>query len=198
MEAQTVQKQPRKPRDSAPGLTRLELAAELGHSVRTIGKWEREGLPVLARGRGGQPSTYSQADVRRWLEARRRRLRSDQEALTAARTRRELAMARLGEQQHAVRSGKLLPIEDVDRLWSGQVAAIRARLLAIPIALADRVHRIAAIEGPAGVERVLQDAVYEALRELAEGNAPAKRSAARTRTTRPKSRRPRPRRQVAR
>jgi len=161
---------------SAPSVrglvTRRELAKRLGCNARTIAKWIEEGLPVAKRGRGGRPSKYDEAAVRAWIEVREEAARSNAPDLMASRARKELAQAVEAEQRVAIRAGKLIPIEEVDRIWSGQVAAVRARLLAWPTALADRLHRVAALEGAAGVERVLQEIVYDALRELAAGVKP--------------------------
>jgi phage terminase Nu1 subunit (DNA packaging protein) len=150
-------------------LTRLELAARLGVHPITIAKWQQEGLPIASRGRRGVASRYNEADVRAWLEAREERARQNAPDFAACRARKELAQAIEAEQRVAMRAKQLIPIEEVDRIWSAQVAAVRSRLLSWPTALADRLHRVAATDGAAGVERVLQDAAYETLRELAGG-----------------------------
>jgi hypothetical protein len=82
--------------------------------------------------------------------------------------RREHSQALLHEQLHATRARDLLPREEVERIWTAEIAAVRAKLLAWPMTLADQVHRVAVLEGLPGVERVLQEAVRQVLRELAE------------------------------
>lgn len=170
--------------DSLTLLTRLEVAYRLGVNPQTVTKWIEEGLPVAERGKGRRPSRYEEASVRRWVAAREKAIEgqrpggrapgADGDALNliASRARKELAQAIEAEQRVALRAGKLIPVEEVDRLWSGQVAAMRARLLTWQTALSDRVHRVAITAGPAGVERVLLDATYDVLRELAGGAPP--------------------------
>jgi phage terminase Nu1 subunit (DNA packaging protein) len=170
--------------DSLTLLTRLEVAYRLGVNPQTVTKWIEEGLPVAERGRGRRPSRYEEASVRRWVAAREKAIEGqrpggrapggdgDAPNLIASRARKELAQAIEAEQRVALRAGKLIPVEEVDKLWSGQVAAIRARLLSWPTALSDRLHRVAVIEGPPGVERVLFEATHDALRELSGGERP--------------------------
>lgn len=146
-------------------VTRRELAQRLGVHMQTICKWEREGMPIADRGRRGKSTLYSEPDVQSW-----RRLR-DQHSHQApdfmlARARKELAQAIEAEQRVAIRAKTLLHVDEVERTWSAQVAAIRARLLALPAALAGRVTREATLSGPAAVEALLQDAIHQALTEL--------------------------------
>lgn len=181
-----------------PFLTRPELAERLGCAVRTVTKWLAAGMPVAVRGRGGAPSTYDEGAVRAWKHDRDERARARSADLMHSRSRKELAQAIEAEQRVAIRAGKLIPIEDVDRVWSGHVAAVRARLLAIPMALSDRLHRVAVVEGPAAVEALLQTAVYQVLTECAEGvgvappaktdHPPAKQKRTSKVKTRPKAR----------
>jgi phage terminase Nu1 subunit (DNA packaging protein) len=168
-------------------LTRRELAAALPAHPRSIARWLEEGLPVAERGRGGHASKYSLAAVRTWLRARETTPAAD---LTAARIRRETALATEAEQRIAVKAKNLIPIDEVEKTWGRIVAAVRARLLSMPTALSGQLHRAAVTDGEAAVEAVLQEGVYDALRELADSKAeprkPRKRPArkARTRTKR--------------
>ena len=164
-----MQKQAEKASKTREGLTRLALAAALGCAVRTIHKWEGEGLPVAIRGRGKQPSRYDETAVRAWLQTREGQIRQDTAGLTAARTQREHWQAKLAHQQYQVRGRMLLPVEQVDRIWSGQVAAVRARLLLMPQTLADKLLRIGATDGAAGIERELERAIHQVLTELSTG-----------------------------
>ena len=171
-------------------VTRRELASRLSCDPRTVAKWLEEGLPVAKRGRGGRPSLYDEAAARAWLQAREEAAQQTPDLLVS-RARKELAQAIEAEQRVAIRAGKLIAIEEVDRVWSMQVAAVRAQLLALPTSLADRLHRVAALEGAAGVEQVLLDAVHHALRDLATGGAalPAKPKRTRAAKRKPAARR---------
>jgi hypothetical protein len=83
------------------------------------------------------------------------------------RARRDRAQTLLVEQQLKTRARDLLSATEVEKLWAAEVAAVRAQALAVPTTYADRVYRAATLEGLAGVERALRDAVYSLLRELA-------------------------------
>jgi phage terminase Nu1 subunit (DNA packaging protein) len=139
--------------------------------MMTVTKWERDGLPVAERGRKGKPSLYREVDCRAWLAARKEAAKNGS-ALDVAqeRARKEHWQALLAEQLHKARERELLPRAEVERAWGAEVAAVRTRLLAWPTTLADRVHRAATLEGIGGVERALQEAVREVLRELASGS----------------------------
>jgi hypothetical protein len=162
-------------------LTRRELAGlrdlpgQTGPvHMMTVTKWERAGLPIAQRGRAGKPTLYSEVDCRAWLAAREEAAKNSG-ALDVAqeRARKEHWQALLAEQLHQARERELLPRADVEKAWAAEVAAVRAKLLAWPTTLADRIHRAGALEGIAGVERALHEAVREVLRELAEGGGHA-------------------------
>jgi phage terminase Nu1 subunit (DNA packaging protein) len=157
-------------------VTGAELARRLDVNPRTLRKWRTEpGFPVAVRGSGTAPSLYDEAEVKLWHDAREQRARHDAADLTRARTRRETAQARLGEQQHKLRAGKLIAVEEAERLLTIIVTAVRAKLLHWPTTLADKLHRVGATEGAAGIERVLQEAVYDTLTELSRGSITPKK-----------------------
>jgi phage terminase Nu1 subunit (DNA packaging protein) len=148
----------------------------MGVHMMTVTKWERDGMPVAEGGRRGVPSLYDLDLVRAWRQARDAAAddAADGEATTrlsweAARARKDEAQAKLAEQMYLVRAGKLLPQEDVERVWARIVSAVRTRLLQMPVTYADRLHRTAQLDGVKSVERLLEEAVHEVLRELAEG-----------------------------
>jgi len=161
-------------------LTRMELAKALECNPRTIAKWQEEGLPVATRGRGGRASRYDETLVRAWLAARDEASRQEGALdLATERARKEHWQGLLAEQLHKARERELLPRVDVEKAWGSEVAAVRTKLLAWKTTLADRVCRAATLGGEAAVERVLEEAVREVLRELsgdaAATQAPSKR-----------------------
>jgi phage terminase Nu1 subunit (DNA packaging protein) len=149
-------------------LTRRGLAAALECDIRTISKWQDDGMPCAQRGRGGRPSRFNVAQCRAWLEARRLATAQTHVDLALERARKERAQAQLAEQTYRARAGELLEREDVRRTWAAVVVAIRTKLLALPVTLADKVHRAALLEGAVGVERVLEAEIRNVLVELAE------------------------------
>lgn len=158
----------------AKSKTRRELAALLAVHVMTITKWERQGLPIVKRGSRGRPSRYDLEAVRAWLAARDK---AAQEAVKGPldpvqeRAARDHWQAELAEQTHQIRQKTLLPAADVERAWAAEVAAVRAKLLALPTTFSDRIHRASTLHGLAGVEKTLQAAVYDVLRQLAGAEA---------------------------
>ncbi len=148
-------------------LTRRALATALGVHMQTVTKWERDGMPVAQRGTRGKPSRYDRGAVEAWLHARdSARQTSDVASLQLERSRRERAQALLALQTYQMRAKELLPRAEVDRIWAQHVTAVRAKLLALPVTIADRIHHAAKMDGVASVERILNEAVRDVLREL--------------------------------
>src|ERR1051325_7901283 len=134
-------------------LTRRDLAAAPDVHMQTATKWERDGMPIAERGRKGKPSLYRLDDVRAWRAARDEAGATGQLFDVAQeRARKERAQAILAEQTFAIRQRDLVPRQEGERGWSAEVAAVRAKLLALPTTLADAVHRIGVLDGVAGVE----------------------------------------------
>lgn len=157
-------------------LTRRELAEQLGVHMQTVTKWEREGLPVAERGRKGKPSLYSEIQARAWLQVREDAAQTGQTLdLARERANKERWQAALAEQTFQTRARRLLPADEVERVWGATVAAVRAKVLATYTASADRVHRAGTLEGVSGVETALKQIAHEILRELAEPGTPRKK-----------------------
>ncbi len=154
-------------------LTRRELAALLHVVPMTITKWEQAGMPIATRGRKGKPSRYRETVVRSWLQQREEDAQRPGSVTDVAKEKARLAreQADLTLQTRMMRARDLLPREEVERAWTAEVAAVRAKLLAWPATLADQVHRAAVLDGLGGVERVLNEAIRNVLRELAHAKA---------------------------
>ena len=128
-------------------------------------------MPIAKRGARGRPSLYDEAACRAW-KILRDEAATKTSSLEQARIQKELSQAELNRQTAEIRAGNLLQREDVERVWSQHVAAVRRKLLHMPVALADGLHRIATLEGPSAVEAKLREAVEDVLSELA-GVTPA-------------------------
>jgi phage terminase Nu1 subunit (DNA packaging protein) len=160
-------------------LTKRELAEALDCDVRTIAKWQDEGLPVAVRGRGGRGSQYDEAACRAWKQVRDETAAGDEPVdLVRERARLARAQAVLAEQKYAVNARQLLPADEVERAWSAEQAAVRAKLLALPQAFADRLHRAAVKKGVAGADAAIREMVDEVLSELAVMPRPPKQRTA--------------------
>jgi phage terminase Nu1 subunit (DNA packaging protein) len=151
-------------------LTRRELAALFHVVPMTITKWEQTGMPTASRGRRGKPSRYREVVVRAWLQQREEAAKQPGSVFDVAKEKAGLSreQADLTRQTRLMRARDLLPRDEVERIWTAEITAVRAKLLAWPMTLADQVHRVAVLEGLPGVERVLHEAVRQVLRELAE------------------------------
>lgn len=125
-------------------VTRRQLADALGCHMQTVTKYEREGMPIAARGDRGKPSRYQLEDVKAWLAQRT----AGAQAPVAA-----------------------IALADVREAWADEIAAVRALLLSSAASRASRVHRAAAL-GVAGVARELQAMTSEVLRTLALADRP--------------------------
>lgn len=158
-------------------VTRRALAELLDVHMMAVTKWEQAGMPVLERGRKGKPSRYSVAAVKKWLAVREEAAQNGSALdLVQERARKERAQAILAEQTVALRARDLVPRDEVEKAWTAEVAAVRAKLLSWPATISDRLHREATLNGLAGVELVVKDAVEELLLELSAPAAPAKRT----------------------
>lgn len=166
------------PTAAGPLLTRRELAGAFNVHMMSVTKWEQDGMPIEERGSRGHPSRYSELAVRRWLSQRDAK-NSGVVDLTRERARQARAQAILAEQTLAVRARQLLPVEEVEKVWAAEVAAVRTKLLGLPTTLADRLHQAAVSEGVESVEAVLEEAIQDVLVELAApaGAAGRERSA---------------------
>lgn len=148
-------------------VTRPVLAQTLGVNVRTVSKWQDDGLPVAVLGRGGRPSLFSLKAGQAFKAAREdHQKKAGLVDVAQERARRERAQAELIEQTHAVRAGKLLAAEELWPRLSGRIAAARTKLLAIPTGFAAQIAQAFNLEGQDGIERVVRMAIEDALAEL--------------------------------
>ncbi len=152
-------------------LNRTQLAAAFGVAPLRITKWGAEGMPVYDRGRRGVESRYDLAAVVEWQVERKVQARGGAsgapidlatERAQLTRVQRALATMKVGTEQK-----RLLPADEVRRVVGGAFHAVRARLLALGQSVADRCV-LATQTSTAAVQAVIDDAVHEALAELAE------------------------------
>jgi phage terminase Nu1 subunit (DNA packaging protein) len=142
-----------------------QLAEAFGVARSAVTAWVRRGCPHQKRGR---QYVFVLRDVLAWKEEQRRLAAEDLE-LTQERAR--LARAQTEKTELEVRrlKGELIPRQEVERAWGNMIAAFRARMVAIPTKLAPRVSGATPVEAKA----LLEEAIHEALAELAAGRAPA-------------------------
>jgi phage terminase Nu1 subunit (DNA packaging protein) len=158
-----------------PFVSRFQVAEVLGAHPTTVAKWEREGLPVAARGAGGRASRYALPAAVQWFLARERTQYQTATGvldLDAERARLAGAQRERVELQNAVRRGELLEVPAVVAAWSEILTTIRATLLALPAGLAAGLEATARDGGARAVEVVLRERISGALAELAAWRPP--------------------------
>lgn len=163
---ETPPSQPAAP-DGESLVTRRELAQRIGIHMQTVAKWLEEGMPVADRGSRGRAAKFRESDVRAWRAARETAAkRTGLVDVAQERARKERAQAMEAEQRVAIRAKNFLPAVDVERAWAFEINAVRTYALAIPATQADRLTRVATLEGVSGVEAVLIEIVHALLGEL--------------------------------
>lgn len=149
-------------------ITRRELAQNLHVVMGTVTKWEQAGMPVEEPGRKGKPSLYSEPAVRKWLSDREKAAAKNGVVDVAReRARKEKAQAILAEQTIAMRAGDLLRRLEAEKAWAAEVMAIRAKFMAWPATVGDRLARSAILKGADAFKLALKEEIHGLLAELA-------------------------------
>lgn len=164
-----------KPKKGKQLATRQQLAAALDVHPMTIIKWEQHGMPVSSKGGPGRPTLYDQEAVEAWRAAREESARAETNGdldPVQERAKKEKFQALIAEQTYLTRQRKLLPADEVARIWRAEVTAVRALILSSYTTHADRVHRAAVTKGLPGVEAELKKLAHEVLRDLADTARP--------------------------
>lgn len=146
-------------------VNQVELASTFGVSTVTIRAWERQGLPVEAKGGGGKPSTYNTAAVARWREEQAALAASGDTAamdMEEAKRRKMAAEAALAELELSVRRGEYVLIEQVGAVVADEYATIRANFSSMPGDVASDLENLKAVE----IQEVLSAKVSEILNGL--------------------------------
>lgn len=136
--------------------TAAEVAAALGVTARTVGRWREAGCPARGRGRAAR---FNVAEVRAWQsKAGRPGVRggpSDEHGpaaaptaatpgvgarqdLLEARARKAAAEATRAELELVQVQGELVPLDEVRAFWCGQVEVVKSSFRTLPGRLAPR------------------------------------------------------------
>lgn len=140
-------------------VSRTQLAALCGTTPDRVSKWIAEGLPgVVETGGGrGRPTRLDLALALPWLLGRRNS--------ESARDRYYEAQAARVELETLARRGSLVEVAEVERQFADLAQTVKARLRALPNAIAVLMCD-AAKRGPGAVQAQLLTAIDEALLEL--------------------------------
>lgn len=142
-------------------MTRKDLAEAFSCDVRTIARWQDEGMPVAERGRGGHASKYSLPAVIAWKAGQADGLAGSM----SSRHRKELAQALEAEQRIAIKSKELVSAADIEQLIAGEYARCRTKLLGLSRKLkAEMPHLTITDVGK------IDAGIREALKALADGD----------------------------
>ena len=135
-------------------LEQSQIAALFNVAPRTVREWGEKGLPRNADG------TYNGRECVAWYVAY---VSGDDLDLNRERARLAKAQADKTEQENEVRRGELIPTEAVLQQWTDVLAAVRAKLLAMPSKLGPQLTNVS---DAAIVAAAIKSVVYEALGEL--------------------------------
>lgn len=167
---------------SCATVNKRQLAEIFGKSEETLTQWQKDGMPVLKRGRKGVDGQYEPHRCIEWLLTRE-----------VSKVQGELPRDRLArvqaeriEMDMATERGELVPAPEIEPAWAGHVIATRQELLRLPLELGPRARRAesdnAAIdlltEGIEGALRKLSEDDDDELAELASSGAQALGAAA--------------------
>ena len=139
-----------------------DLARCLGITSRWVQRLARDQVLVKVK-RGVYDLERS---VQGYIEYRLESMEQGQEEKSLDEIRADHEAWKMRKTQIAVRlmEGKVHRAEDVERLWTQSAAAVRSRLLGIPVKAAPQV---AGMEDAGEIQQVLQREVAEALNEIA-------------------------------
>lgn len=146
-------------------VSKRDAARFFGVSTQALDGWFDRNCPVHDRDSNGRIKGLSLPDMVAW------RLNQVAEAaitggdLEGEKIRLTRAQADKTELEVEKLRGVLVASSDVERVWTGMIAAARAKLLALPTKAAPQVL---ALDGRPAVEAFLARIVHEALAELAD------------------------------
>jgi len=150
--------------------TRKEVAEHLFMTVQNIAKLIQEEVFIPKPGPNPLDLDHCRRLYIEHLQKRARfNLKDGTGDITEEKTRLTKAQADKAQLDVAVLEGKLIPTDMVESTWLNYIANCRARLLTIPTKIA---HLILACEDFKDAEKIIKDAIYETLEELANDPVP--------------------------
>lgn len=137
---------------------KTDLAEILGVSERTLTDWQDEGMPIVARGERGQANAYDTVAVITWMEARE----IAKARASTPRDRLDLARERLVRIEIADKERKLVPMDEMRRLFDLAVIVWREKLLQLPARFA-HLPEVRAFAETAVEEAIAELVPYQAI-----------------------------------
>jgi phage terminase Nu1 subunit (DNA packaging protein) len=154
-----------------------QLTAHFGLKRGKIHDYIAEGMPYVKQGSKGVSWEFDQDEVAQWLEEHKR----DEEAQALIKQQQKEIEGEIDEQVKRKRIEKLekeiewqtirtqkelerlVPIEDVAKIYESQLTTIRTQLRTIPSKLAPRIEKLSTA---AEIKDALQKAIDDTLTEL--------------------------------
>ena len=161
------------PATKVRGISRSEAARRMGVDVTTLRDHERAGRVVrFDDGSVDYDATVATIEATKdpTVGGDRSKAPKMPHTLTAAKTRREVALAEKAELEVAKLRGDLIPVTEAEALYLDVAARVRASLEAIPVRL---MHRLVGLDAQA-IRRLLTDEIAQALGGLNDPPKPKK------------------------
>ena len=150
--------------------SRKEVAAHLFMSVQNIGNLIEKGILFDKKGPNPLDIDASRRSYIEYLQKQARfHIKDGTGDITEEKTKLTAAQAKKAQLDVAVIEGKLIPTDLIEETWNNYVANCRGKLLTIPNKVT---HLVLASEEFAEVEKLIKDAIHEALTELANDPIP--------------------------
>jgi phage terminase Nu1 subunit (DNA packaging protein) len=152
-------------------VNRTDAAKFFGVALTTIDGWLASGMPYVEKP-GENNARGWKLDVAQILEWHRDRERQEalrvaspafRDQLAAVQLRKESAITAKHELELAKLQGHLVTLDDVEAVWSRQIATCRTRLLGVPSHVAPLAFSAETVHE---VRQLIEAAIHEALDEL--------------------------------
>ncbi|MGI9303357.1 MAG: terminase small subunit [Gammaproteobacteria bacterium] len=143
---------------------KLTLALIVGYSDKTLGEFQKQGMPVLKSGTRGRQNEYDTVDVVRWLEGRARAGRKNNTIdFNEARTLLTERQAEKAMLENAQLRADLIPLASAQAIQASIANAVREQFTAMTSKLLIRFPEL-----PQPVQDELDTLINLALNELSE------------------------------
>lgn len=150
--------------------SRKEVADHLFMSVQNIGRLIEKGVLIPKSGPNPLDLDHSRQSYIQYLQKQARfHLKDGVGDINEEKTKLTAAQAKKAELDVAVIEGKLIPTDQVETTWINYISNCRGKLLNIPNKIT---HLVLASNEFADTEKIIKDAIYEALEELANDPIP--------------------------
>jgi phage terminase Nu1 subunit (DNA packaging protein) len=143
--------------------TQTEIAEHLDISPQRVRDLLNQGVLTRGHGRNSLDIDESRKNYIRYLRGRSKGLQNNSGDLNEEKTRLTKLQADKAQLEVQEMEQSLVSVERITEEWVGYASNVRSKLLALPSKVS---HRVQAAETYAEAEKILKEAVYDALHEL--------------------------------